>query len=68
MSKTDQERGLYSKYMVVRNNDPESNHVDCDYFVLDLTYDRFAKAALKAYAEACAAEYPFLAADLRAKL
>jgi hypothetical protein len=36
--------------------------------VLDLKHDRFAGPALRAYADACEAEYPLLARDLRAKL
>ncbi len=41
-------------------------HERCRYFVLDLDHDAFAAPALLAYADACAAEYPALAADLRA--
>jgi hypothetical protein len=64
-------RGLYEKY-TVRRNDGESApcgvHHGCEYFVLDLTHDKHAKAALAAYAESCAAEYPQLAEDLREKV
>lgn len=61
----DTERGLYRKYRVERLSDPTGKHADCDYYVLDLVHDRFARAALRAYADACEAEFPALAADLR---
>ena len=44
---------------------PGGKHEGCDYFVLDLTHDPFAIAGIIAYADACASEYPALAADLR---
>ena len=67
----DQERGLYEKFIVRRMDGSSSRgrkHADCEYFVLDLMHDKFAAAALKAYADACAEEFPLLAADLRRKL
>ena len=36
--------------------------------VLDLTHDKFALAALRAYQVACREEYPLLAADLDQKI
>lgn len=63
-------RGLYNKFTVLRadgESSPGRKHDGCEYFVLDLTHDPFAWPALKAYADACEAEYPLLAADLRAK-
>lgn len=59
----DKTRGLYGKYIVTKSSDPE----DCsaNYFVLNLGRDPFALPALKAYAEACAEEYPLLARDLQ---
>jgi hypothetical protein len=36
--------------------------------VLDLSHDPFAKDAIKAYADACEAEYPLLAKDIREKI
>lgn len=63
----DKQRGLYRKYHVERVNDPDGKHRDCEYFVLDLVHDKFAAAALRAYADACASEYPALAAGLRAE-
>lgn len=65
----DKHRGLYNKFHVSRLDGSSvhpGKHEDCDYFVLDLTHDKFAKAALLAYAEACKSEYPQLAHDLRA--
>ncbi len=69
MSKVSQ--GLYAKFIVNRTDHrdlPGYKHYNCDYFVLDLTHDPFAGAALSAYAGACEAEYPQLAADLREKV
>jgi hypothetical protein len=62
--------GLYHKYMVRRRDGRSARgekHDGCEYFVLDLTHDKFAAPAVLAYAEACESEYPALAADLRAK-
>jgi hypothetical protein len=66
--KPKQERGLFRKYNVERTDGssaPGGKHHGCEYFVLDLSHDPFAPPALRAYAAACAAEYPALAADLR---
>jgi len=60
-----------NKYRVERTDGshvPGQKHARCEYFVLDLKHDRFAGPALRAYADACEAEYPLLARDLRAKL
>lgn len=60
-------RGLYNKFTVTRTDgksEPGQKHADCEYFVLDLTHDKFAPSALRAYARACSGEYPFLAEDL----
>lgn len=67
----DKNRGLYSKFVIQRTDGsslPGGKHVDCDYFVLDLSHDPHAIAALRAYADSCAHDYPQLAADLRNKL
>jgi hypothetical protein len=72
--KADPERGRPldpNKYRVERTDGstvPGGKHARCEYFVLDLRHDRFARPALEAYASACEAEYPLLAADLRSKL
>lgn len=65
----DRSRGLYNKFEVRRvdgSSEPGGKHHGCDYFVLDLTHDPHAAAAIAAYADSCEAEYPLLAADLRA--
>lgn len=65
--RVDEERGLYEKYLVERRDDPDGNHKNCEYFVLDLIHDKFSYNALMAYANACQVEFPLLAADLRRK-
>lgn len=65
----DKTRGLYSKFSVERTDgksEPGQKHDGCEYFVLDVTHDPHAHAALLAYAESCKAEYPLLAQDVRA--
>lgn len=67
----DKTRGLYDKFDVRRtagSSEPGGKHEGCEYFVLDLTHDKHAEAALRAYAESCAAEYPLLSNDIRRKL
>jgi hypothetical protein len=64
-------RGLYGKFTVERTDGrsaPGAKHHGCDYFVLDLTHDPYARDAIRAYAKACATEYPALAHDLERKL
>jgi hypothetical protein len=61
--------GLYAKFRVERTDGTSAEgqkHDGCEYFVLDITHDKFALAALAAYEEACRTECPALAADLRA--
>jgi len=63
----DEERGLYGKYFVRRtdgSSEPGGKHEHCEYFVLDLTHDPKAPAALAAYAQQCAEDYPLLYDDL----
>lgn len=62
-------KGLYEKFQVVRTDGesaPGHRHADCRYFILDLTHDPYALPAVRAYAKACAADYPVLAEDLLA--
>lgn len=61
MPKDDTQRGLYAKYTVIKNSAPDA---DFSAFVLNLDTDPFAVEALRAYAKACAEQYPLLAADL----
>lgn len=58
----DRDRGLYSKYLVVKRNTDRVVH---NAFVLRYDDDPFAIPALRAYADACAVRYPTLAYDLR---
>jgi len=63
----DRTKGVIHKYNVTRvdgSSAPGGKHDGCFYFVLDLDHDPHAKAALKAYADSCRAEYPRLATDL----
>ena len=63
------DRGIYEKFRVERRGGgsvPGGKHDGCFYFVLDVTHDPHAPAALRAYAESCADTHPALAADLRA--
>ena len=67
----DSTRGLYRKFTAARTDgtsEPGGKHDGCDYFVLDVTHDPHAQAALDAYADSCEDDYPLLAADLRALL
>lgn len=62
--------GLIHKFTVTRNDGqsaPGQKHDGCDYFVLDLTHDPHAAAAIKAYAASCRKDYPKLAEDLDRK-
>lgn len=66
----DKSRGLYNKFNVTRtdgSSEPGGKHDGCEFFVLDLTHDKHAKAALLAYAKSCCLEYPLLSEDLRIK-
>lgn len=66
----DRTRGLYGKFWVERTDGksaPGQKHDGCEYYILDLTHDKYAVPALRAYAEHCEHEYPLLAADLFAK-
>ena len=61
--------GIYRKFDVRRTDGtdqhPGDKHFNCVYFVLDISHDKFAGPALAAYADACEAELPELAKDLR---
>jgi hypothetical protein len=63
---TAEQDGLRQKFRVERV-DPEAQerHKNCGTFVLEPKHDPYARAALLAYANACADELPGLAADLR---
>lgn len=64
---SDKYQGIYKKFTVERTDGksaPGEKHENCEYFVIDMTHDKYAPDAIKAYAEACQIEYPALAADL----
>lgn len=64
-------RGLYDKFRVERTDGrsaPGEKHAGCEYFALDLTHDPYALAAIAAYSNACALDYPQLAEDLNEKI
>lgn len=66
-SEEDKEFGLYRKFTVRRadgSSAPGEKHENCSYFVLDFVHDQYAIPALRAYAAACAPEFPLLAQDL----
>lgn len=60
--------GLNKKYEIRRvdgRDDIGEKHYGCNYFVLDLTHDAHAVAAIEAYANSCERDDPTLARDLR---
>lgn len=67
MNDPEQLQGLTNKWLVISALNP-AKHASCDFFVLDCVHDKYARAALQAYADACRAEYPVLASDLDAKI
>lgn len=62
------DRGLYRKYAVTRldaqERDYSGKHVQCEYFVLDLTHDEEARAAAIMYAGLVRKTKPELARQL----
>ena len=69
--KTNAQQGLYQKFNIERtdgSHNPGGKHHGCQYFVLDMTHDQHAPAALRAYAESCAATHPELSKDLLKQL
>lgn len=66
-SKSADAQGLFRKFIVRRtdgSDGPGGKHEGCEYFVLDVTHDRHAKAALAAYAAAVRSTNAVLADDL----
>jgi hypothetical protein len=66
----DSEQGVYKKYFVYRadgSDKPGGKHRGDEYFVLNLTTDVHARAALRTYAESCRETHPQLSAELAAK-
>lgn len=67
----DKTRGFYNKFYVERTDGksgPNRKHDGCEYFVIDMTHDKYAAGPIQKYADECRAEYPLLAADLDAKV
>lgn len=65
-----EQQGLFRKFDVRRvdgTDKPGGKHHGCTYFVLDVDHDPCARPALAAYAAACEATHPALAADLLTK-
>lgn len=63
-------KGLYNKFTVTRNDGrdaPGEKHHGCEYFVLDLTHDKYARKAARAYAQWTRHLNQELSDDLRAK-
>ena len=69
-SKTAEEQGLFNKFTVIRNDGSDlagGKHHGCEYFVLDIAHDKYAKAALLAYARECKHSHPDLSKDMIAR-
>lgn len=69
-TKPAEEQGLFRKFDVHRvdgSHVPGGKHHGCEYFVLDISHDTHAPAALRAYAEACKDSHPKLSAELAAR-
>jgi hypothetical protein len=69
-SKPADQQGLFRKFDVRRvdgSDHPGCKHYGCCYYVLDLTHDQHAPAAMRAYAAACQSTHPQLAADIVAE-
>jgi hypothetical protein len=67
VSKPAEQQGMFRKFEVSRvdgSDQPGGKHHGCEYFVLDVTHDQHAKAALDAYAEACKETHPELSRDM----
>lgn len=70
ITKAPEKQGLFRKFEVRRldgSDHPGEKHYGCRYFVLDLSHDKHAPAAMRAYAASCSATHPALAADIRAE-
>jgi len=70
LSKPAEQQGLFSKFLVQRRDGtdaPGEKHHGCEYFVLDVSHDPAARAALAAYASAVESTHPLLARDMRVR-
>lgn len=69
-NKPAESQGLFAKFTIRRNDGSDldgGRHHGCKYFVLDISHDPYAEAALLAYAQACRETHPQLAADIEAQ-
>jgi hypothetical protein len=69
-SKPAEQQGMFRKFDVYRYDGEHrqgGKHHGCRYFVLDLTHDQHAPAAMRAYASDCRATHPVLADDIEAE-
>ena len=58
---------IYRKFNVTRTDgehEQGKKHDGCAYWVLDVTHDPYAAAALQAYADACCVTHPTLGDDI----
>lgn len=65
--KTAEQQGLFQKFDVRRTDGSDSisgKHQGCEYFIIDISHDQHAKAALLAYAESCKETHPQLSKDM----
>lgn len=68
---TKSNQGMIHKFRVTRVDGSSAygqKHHNCRYFVLDLTHDQHAPAAMRAYSASCRATHPQLSADIDAML
>jgi hypothetical protein len=56
--------GYYDKYFVRKKGDAQAVHLDCEFFVLDMTHDVYALTAVMYYRDAVREANPRLAEDL----
>jgi hypothetical protein len=69
-TKPAEQQGLFRKFVVRRtdgSDEPGGKHDGCEYFVLDVTHDKHARAALAAYAASVEETHQQLAADMRVR-
>lgn len=63
-----EQQGIFRKFIVQRvdgSDQPGGKHCGCEYFVLDVNHDPYAKPALQTYARACEGTHPELSDQLR---
>src|ERR1035437_378452 len=71
LNKPTEQQGIFHKFEVKRVDGSDKfggKHYNCGYFVLDIKHDKYAPAALRAYAMECAETHPKLSEELLSKL